>query len=863
MKSLRLFSLFAAAGLVLVSGCARHQSSPSWPDGVTRVWVGPDFWANRLQDWRIRNGHLECLTSRPNRNVHVLTRDLSTERGDFALSVVVGASPELIPSDANRLGFRVGARGRFHDYRDNALYGHGLDVGLTTKGSLFVGKRQAKLPGPAKIVLRAALENQGVRLSLKGEPHGSRYRLTLEAGPAGQTEPTVQVSLDTLSAEDLSGNLALLCDLADGGTEDDSVAAWFADWEMSGSKIAAHPERAFGPVLFTQYTLSRGVLKLTAQFPPIGTQDDWSARLQVQKQGNWETVAEAPIDSLARTATFKVPDWDASADVPYRVVYRLAVGPGQKQTFLWKGKIRKEPWEKDEFVLAAFTGNNDLGYPHTELVEHVREHDPDMLFFSGDQIYEGVGDFELQRSPVDKATLDYLRKWYLFGWAYRDLLKDRPSVSIPDDHDVYHGNLWGAGGRATPPGLKGYEAQDAGGYKMPPEWVNMVQRTQTSHLPDPYDPRPVLQGIGVYFCQLDYAGLSFAILEDRKFKSAPKRLLPQARIINGFAQNPNFDPKTESDVPGAVLLGQRQLDFLRHWGADWSHHTWMKVVLSQTAFACVQTLPKGARGDNIVPRMPILPPGEYPKGLVPAADMDSDGWPPSERNRALREMRRAFALHVAGDQHLGFVVHYGIENWRDAGYVFCVPSVSNIWPRRWFPEEPGKNRRPGAPRYTGDFEDGFGNKITVLAAANPQKFGVEPADLYDRAPGYGIVRFRRKTREIVLECWPRWIDPKQGKPYSGWPITIHQRDNNGRKPVGYLPEIRVTGMTDPVVQVLPAGSDVPVYTLRISGTSFTPPVYRPGTYTVRVGDPDKNRWETLRNLRPGAKGGGRTIQVQL
>ena len=50
-------------------------------------------------------------------------------------------------------------------------------------------------------------------------------------------------------------------------------------------------------------------------------------------------------------------------------------------------------------------------------------------------------------------------------------------------------------------GSMGYAAQDSGGYKMAPSWVNMVQRVQTSHLPDPVDPTPVLQGITVYYTE--------------------------------------------------------------------------------------------------------------------------------------------------------------------------------------------------------------------------------------------------------------------------------------------------------------------------------------------------------------------------
>lgn len=101
------------------------------------------------------------------------------------------------------------------------------------------------------------------------------------------------------------------------------------------------------------------------------------------------------------------------------------------------------------------------------------------------------------------------------------------------------------------------------------------------------------------------------------------------------------------------------------------------------------------------------------------ADLDSNGWPQRGRNQALAEIRKAFAFHIAGDQHLGTVIHHGIDDWDDAGWSFCVPSIANLYLRWWAPFEEGKNRRPGMPPYTGQFTDGFGNKVTMWAVANP------------------------------------------------------------------------------------------------------------------------------------------------
>jgi hypothetical protein len=139
-------------------------------------------------------------------------------------------------------------------------------------------------------------------------------------------------------------------------------------------------------------------------------------------------------------------------------------------------------------------------------------------------------------------------------------------------------------------------------------------------------------------------------------------------------------------------------------------------------------------------------------------------------------VKKAGAVHISGDQHLGMMVQYGIDAFRDGPFAICVPSVANFWPRRWFPEQEGANRAPGAPRNTGDYLDGFGNKMTVLAVSNPFRHGIEPADINDRAPGYGIITFDRRERTIGFANWPRWVDPKApgAKPYPGWPITVRQ-----------------------------------------------------------------------------------------
>ena len=852
--------------ILLIAGSCTTQKQESteftshWPEGVHRTWIGPEFWANRLQDWQLNNGRIECLTSETNRNINLLTWRLGEEEGEFSMKVTTGLITGTLPrNDKNWLGFRIGAKGQFQDYRDDAIYGKGLNVGITTGGDLFIGEPSVKQNGNARALIPYL--DKALELEVSVQLKEGKYRLLVSATDPATGELLAEIVESDIPEQSLHGSIALVSHFTNMDRNNNIPGGWFDDWILKGSKISNDPDRTFGPVLFSQYTLSRGVLKMTAQMPPVGEDDGKEVYFQIPEKNDWKTIETATIDPLSRTATFRLDGWDHAKDTSYRLAYSLNTGNRELTEFYYEGMIRKEPLDREELVVAGFTGNNDLGFPNNDLTEAIKYHDPDLLFFSGDQIYEGVGGFGTQWVPVDKAILDYLRKWYLFGWEYGELLRDRPCISIPDDHDVYHGNIWGAGGIATSPGLSGGAAQDAGGYKMPARWVKMVERTQTSHLPDPYDPTPIEQGIGVYYTELNYGGISFAILEDRKFKSAPKPLIPEAEIVNGFVGNKNWNAVEKGDVPGAVLLGQRQLDFIEQWAGDWSNHTWMKVVLSQTIFANVATLPEDASSDVHVPGLRILKEGEYPPDDRPVADMDSNGWPQTGRNEAIKKIRKAFAVHIAGDQHLGSMIRYGVDQWGDAGYAFCVPAVSNVWPRRWFPTNPGANRKEGDPDYTGDFSDGFGNKVTVLAVSNPVFTGQKPSNLYDRATGYGIIRFNKKTRKTVVECWPRFVDPSDAdaKQYTGWPLTIDQVDNYGPEPYGWLPQLNISGMEDPVIKVFK--DDELVYALRIKGSDFIPAIFEPGLYRIEAGDPDQDNFKVFTNLEAEKEAGGNFIDV--
>ncbi|MBM4000125.1 MAG: hypothetical protein FJ297_11415 [Planctomycetes bacterium] len=569
-------------------------------------------------------------------------------------------------------------------------------------------------------------------------------------------------------------------------------------------------------IAFCLYTTHADVLKLTAQLYPLADGVDREVRLQVHTDDGWIDVARTPVSEapygfpqqeLRRwTAHFRVQPWDTSRDQRYRVV---AAGGAAE----YEGRIRRDPVDKDEIVVAAFTGNSSQDRRlKPDLVANIKAQDPDLLFFSGDQSYD--------------HKLHY-QAWLLFGRQFGDVVRDRPTICIPDDHDIGQANLWGENGVAESVSQNGAD----GGYFWSPEYVNSVQDAQTWHLPDPYDPTPIQRGIGVFYTSLRVGRVGFAIIEDRKFKTGPAGLVPQMGPRPDHITDPKYD-RQRVDLPDARLLGERQHAFLREWGADWRGQH-LKAVLSQTVFANAAHLH-----------------GKYDYRLI--ADLDSNGWPQSGRNRALEEIRRFHGFMIGGDQHLATVIHHGTNAFGDSGYSFCVPSIVNFYNRWWIPDEPPERTIEGPLPHLGDFFDGFGNKVTMHAYANPDearknRYGGEWGG---RADGHGLVRFHIPTRKITIECWPRGVDVTRAdaEQYPGWPITIDQTDNYGRQATAWLPTVRVSGMSDPVIAVIDETYGDLVYSLRIPGTEFRPKVFRDGSYTIQVGE-QPDRMKTIRGVR--------------
>jgi alkaline phosphatase D len=738
---------------------SNNATTVSWTKTHDRVWLDPRIWANPMEDWRVKDGAAECQTTGGNRNLHLITHQWTDPSGSADMSVSiqkVGGQRKGAGA-----GFRIGTKSELNEYRSNCFANGGINAGVL-EGKLMLGRNT----GNKSVDL-----GDEITLKLAARPQGPQVELTLSAETlSGKTLDQITT---TVPSKAVLGNVSLVNNFDAKLKRGQGGQYRFKNWSVTGNAFTIDESRKFGPILWSMYSLSDSrsdegfVLKISALTGPLGEQDNQTVELQVSVDGKWKSLGNAALDTDAWTATFRVPNWKESVSTQYRLLYREQKKDGTEKESAWNGIIKPNPSGRP-LRIGALTCQNHYGFPYEPVAENIVKLDPDLIYFSGDQLYESHGGYGLIRDPAEPAILNYLRKYYMFGWSFREAMRDRPTICIADDHDVFQGNIWGEGG--SPMDIQTGGASSNGGYREPARMVNVVHKTNTSHHPDFYDPTPVKQGISVYYGDMVYGDVSFAILGDRQFKSGPQNVDTGSGRAD-HVKDQNFQTSV-LDKQGLQLLGSRQESFLQKWGKDWRGHK-MKILLSQTVFAGVATHH-----------------GKYDGYLK--ADLDSGGWPQTPRDRAIDILRESKALHINGDQHLTSLSQYGVDKQRDSMWSFCTPAIAAGYPRWWRPDEVGMPHE-GRPSHglenTGEYLDGFGNMIYVYAVGNPEvgtkKNRYEKA--HQKGSGFGLVTVDTQEKTYQLDCFRFLIDATDGKlesQFPGWPVTIHQQENAGDNIIG-------------------------------------------------------------------------------
>lgn len=261
----RISHLFLIVLLVFLSCSKRNDNTTfqdKWSVSPDRVWVGSDFWANRLQDWRITGGRLECVIAdekKPMRMVPWLTGRVKESNGSMTLRVKTGVLGKLdsLNSDAAS-GFLIGV-GDSMDYRSSALIHHsrgagsGLFVGIDTQGNLFIRDQENNDSLLAHTNISKKIGKE-VELRLGIHSDGDTKNVLEISAFSNDGEEINHLRYESLSNADIAGNIALV---SHPGTGENPASFWFRNLHISGSRLEQIPERNLGPIISAQYTLSK------------------------------------------------------------------------------------------------------------------------------------------------------------------------------------------------------------------------------------------------------------------------------------------------------------------------------------------------------------------------------------------------------------------------------------------------------------------------------------------------------------------------------------------------------------------------------------------------------------------------------
>ncbi|NVK26106.1 MAG: alkaline phosphatase D family protein [Gammaproteobacteria bacterium] len=729
-----------------------------------RHWLGKSYWGNRLQDWYVNNGRLECLNGQKSwevRTVSVLTRRLSTQKGSARVRVKLG---QLEPNKQSFAGFLLGVGQGELDQKGCSIVqrcsgtGGGIMATINSNGQLAFKDFSSNTDTLNYKTLESASPNSQFKpndayyLDCQIEPNGAfHYDIKLTALNE-QNKEVAFALLPKVDASVLVGGISLLSSPPVGKS---GGRWWFSDLETAGDKIEHTNQFELGPVVGCMYSLNQSVLKLTTQLMPVDLTKHNKVRLDYKSKSS-TTWTKGPTSDIedGYVGLFRVGNWQYQQTFDYRITF------ADSDETLYQGIIVKDPGKDKELkialysciiptsksldgteytklhprekVLDRYTKENIL-FPHNELISNCDQHDPDLYLFVGDQYYESYP--TRHGNHTKDAKLDTLYRWYLWYWAFADSIKNKPSIMLADDHDILQGNLWGNEGIDSHT-----EKESDGGYKWDKEIVRMVYRCQHGHNPDPYDPTPIRHDIQVTYGNFVYGGIDFALVEDRKFKTPP---------------NYKMDRKNTT----GELLGARQEQFL----ADWKHMNpgLPKICITASVWGSPQTTPNG----------------------TPMIDYDSNGYPADGRERAVKLVSDANALVLAGDQHLAMVTHQGLKEFDDGVTFFAGPAAAAFW-QRWFEGNNKLSNQYNNNPDTGNFIDSFGNKMRVMAVGNPKLTHAEfesgkavswakfLADRRLKTEGYGLVRVNHQAQQYTLECWEHDANPHTDKQMTGWPVIV-------------------------------------------------------------------------------------------
>lgn len=748
--------------------------SYDWDSIPNQTWLGYSFWCNSYLDWKVEDHRLVGYPYYKNqRTAHISSYSIDSLTNWLDVKAKIGFFDEKLQGVA---GFLIGAGDQSLNHNsilmmhNNTPNTFGLKYLVSTKGELLLLEHSSD-----SIIYRTQLGDSlkpylfspnGVDLSIsfKTENNQLTTYLKVKGTSTIQFSDTIYLPKSYLS----SGTIAITYD----SQRAFSKFMWMDNLKLHSNHLNYSGKKQTNLILSSFYTTQDDSLFITFQLQPFSIQssDQFVFSITDRKEEITE-YSNYQYDTLTYQIRYRISIKDIGKNCTYGLRYR---GKQVLHSDFYNGKIKQARKRKNKLKIMALNCNGfpfmhegpfdytHLWYPYEQIQKGFNLHQPELLVFLGDQFYESRPSMPITKEPF--CYLDYLYKWNLYCLQFRDLTANTPTIILTDDHDVFQGNLWGKGGipakDSSTTRLQSYYEnnydtwqQDNGGYFMPSQFLKMAITSQTSHLPHPYK-KDTLLPLN-YYTSLTYGKFDFALMEDKKFKSAPSEI--NHPVFNG---KPLSDSLTieQLDSSAFQLLGNDQLQFLNEFLSR--KNKTLKIILTQSAYAALTTIDSSS---HPLHDLPANIHGHHKLNR----DMDANGWPRNGRNKAMNVIGNHPVLVLAGDQHMGSVVQL-YDSANNATTFFTVPAIANTWPRTWMPMDTTSSNYP-----LGEYTDGFGNKMNVIAVANPIVQEYVPNDINSKSPGFGIIELNYFWKTAKLHAYPLYFDQLEEKQeYHYWPIKI-------------------------------------------------------------------------------------------
>lgn len=288
-------------------------------------WIGRAWWANPLWDWK-KDGYGGVQVPAAKQRALSLLPLTVAETGEYiALQSTITFS-NISPGIAGNVaaGFALSRIGVFEDYRSAVVYPKSqLPAVIRSDGLL-------SLPGVTSKT-GVSLKGDPILLTLQGFKVNGSVLLTLTA-----KQSSVEVSISThVQISQVTGVLALITEGPSRNSElVPQAIVTFRNFSVFGSMVSQKPDRSFGPILWTQYTISDGTLRIQAQLSPIDSPETVTLLVTPLSGGKTTQKFIAKSQRLSRTVRFTIANWDSNRR--WRYVIQINV---YGRSYKWTGNI--------------------------------------------------------------------------------------------------------------------------------------------------------------------------------------------------------------------------------------------------------------------------------------------------------------------------------------------------------------------------------------------------------------------------------------------------------------------------------------------------------------------------------------------